>query len=137
MYADLSEGAPGLLGWVTARSEAQVIRLALTYALLDASDVIRVPHLEAALALWRYAEASAAYIFGDKIGDGDADKILALLRKAGERGMTRTDIGKELAGNHVTRPRMQRALELLSQHGRIAMEQRRTKGRSEELWRAT
>jgi hypothetical protein len=137
IYADLAEGMPGLLGWVTARGEAQVVRLALTYALLDASDVIRLPHLEAGVALWRYAEASAAYIFGDNLGDADADKILALLKKAGKNGSTRTEIGDEMAGHHITRARMKRALELLSRYGRAVMEQRRTRGRSEEVWRAT
>jgi hypothetical protein len=33
-YSKLSEGKPGLLGAVTSRAEAQVVRLALLYAVL-------------------------------------------------------------------------------------------------------
>jgi len=43
VYPDLSEGQPGLLGAVTSRAEAQVVRLALIYALLDCSEVITEP----------------------------------------------------------------------------------------------
>jgi hypothetical protein len=64
---------------VTARSEAQVIRLALIYALLDQSTEIRAEHLMAGLAVWNYAASSAAYVFGDSLGDPDADEILRAL----------------------------------------------------------
>src|SRR5262249_502094 len=39
-YAELSAERVGLLGAVTARAEAQVIRLALIFALLDSNDAI-------------------------------------------------------------------------------------------------
>src|SRR5262249_39069049 len=55
IYRELSEGRPGLVGSITARAEAQVCRLALLYALLDRSEAIGRPHLDAALALWKYA----------------------------------------------------------------------------------
>jgi hypothetical protein len=51
VYPGLSEGKPGLLGAITARAEAQVLRLSMIYALLDFSNVVRVEHLKAALAL--------------------------------------------------------------------------------------
>ena len=56
VYRELSEGRPGMLGAVTARATAQVVRLSLIYALLDQADCIRLEHLQAALACWRYAE---------------------------------------------------------------------------------
>src|SRR4029077_10678270 len=40
IYDSLSEAHPGLLGAITARAEAQTIRLALIYALLDGEDKI-------------------------------------------------------------------------------------------------
>ena len=52
LYETLSEGHDGLLGAVTARAEAQVIRLALIYALLDGGDAIDSRHLQAAAAVW-------------------------------------------------------------------------------------
>ena len=51
VYAKLSEGKPGLVGAVTSRAEAQTMRLACLYALLDCSPVIRVDHLLAGLAV--------------------------------------------------------------------------------------
>src|SRR5262249_4310160 len=68
-YEALAEAKPGLLGPITARAEAQVLRLSCLYALLDMSAVVAVPHLLAALALWDYCEASARYLFGDELGD--------------------------------------------------------------------
>ena len=68
-YARLSEGYPGMFGAMTARSEAQVMRLACIYALLGCSDVIRVEHLQAALAVWTYCEDSVRFVFGDVLGD--------------------------------------------------------------------
>jgi Protein of unknown function (DUF3987) len=70
IYPALSEGKPGLLGAVTSRAEAQTMRLACLYALLDSCSVVRLEHLRAALAVWRYCEASARFIFGDALGDG-------------------------------------------------------------------
>jgi hypothetical protein len=91
VYPALSEGLPGLLGAVISRAEAQVMRLALLYALLDESDAIKVEHLNAALAVWEYAQASARYIFGSAVGDPIADDILRSLR-ANPEGLSRTDI---------------------------------------------
>ena len=65
----------GLSGAMTARAEAQVVRLALVYALLDRSPVIDVPHLRAARALWEYAERSVASVFGTSTGDRHADAL--------------------------------------------------------------
>jgi hypothetical protein len=100
-YAELSEGKPGLLGSITARAEAQVMRFALIYAVMtnpvdlrslqSPSPTITVEHLQAALALWRYSEASARWIFGDTLGDPVADTILAALRRD-PAGLTRTEI---------------------------------------------
>jgi hypothetical protein len=76
LYLELSLRRPyGLLAAMTARTEAQIVRLALVYALLDRSPVIDVPHLRAAHALWDYAERSVRHIFGDSTGDRHADAL--------------------------------------------------------------
>lgn len=70
IYADLSKEQAGIVGMLTGRAEALVMRLALIYALLDRSEVIRVEHLEAALALWQYCRDSVSVIFeGTAVGD--------------------------------------------------------------------
>ena len=50
IYPTLSDGFPGLAGAICGRAEAQVLRLSLVYALMDQSYVVRIEHLEAALA---------------------------------------------------------------------------------------
>src|SRR5262245_39857213 len=50
-YPALTADRIGLLGSILARSEAQTMRLALIYALLDRSPLIQRRHLEAALAV--------------------------------------------------------------------------------------
>src|SRR5215213_1583672 len=82
VYGPLSEGKPGLLGAVVGRAEAQVLRLATLYAVMDESQTIEYEHLTAALALWEYAEESARYIFGDATGDPVADSLMEALRGA-------------------------------------------------------
>src|SRR5262245_22589692 len=67
-YRDLSAERPGLLGPVLARADAQLIRLDLAYALPDCSQQLDIVHLEAAMAMWAYAEESAVRIFGDSLG---------------------------------------------------------------------
>src|SRR5262245_3676175 len=58
IYSDLSADRPGIVGALLGRAEAQVQRLAALYCLLDQQRDIDLPHLEAALALFGYAEAS-------------------------------------------------------------------------------
>jgi hypothetical protein len=108
VYASLSAGQPGLLGAILARAEAQTIRLAVLYTLLDERREIGIEHLQAALAVWEYAEASAFFIWGDSLGDPVTDEILRALRKAGETGMTRTEI-RDLFGRNATATRIRLA----------------------------
>jgi hypothetical protein len=70
-------GVSGLAGATIGRSEAQVLRLSLTYAALSGATEIDTDHLLAALAFWDYCEASVYLIFGDATGDPIADRILA------------------------------------------------------------
>ena len=135
VYPTLSEGLPGLLGAVTARAEAQVIRLALLYALLDSAKSIGTAHLRAALALWDYAEQSARYIFGAALGDTVADELLRLIRAAGDAGMTRTAM-RDAFARHQTSDRIDAALALLERRRLARRERVSTGGRPSEVWRA-
>jgi hypothetical protein len=134
VYPELSGGGAGLFGAVTSRAEAQVVRLALIYALLDCSNVISATHLTAALALWEYAEQSASYIFGQALGYPDADLILTALRN-NPTGLSRTDISG-LFGRHRRTEEIERALSKLSGDGRIRSEKIETGGKSAEIWKA-
>ena len=95
IYPKLSEGRPGLFGAVTARAEAQTMRLACLYAFLDLSPAIRIEHLHAAIAIWTYCEESAKYIFGNYLGDPVADSIKQALDEI-PSGLTRTEISSNI-----------------------------------------
>lgn len=133
IYPELSEGKPGLFGAMIARAEAQVMRIACIYALLDLSDKVRVEHLEAALAVWDYCEASARYIFGNSLGDPAADELLNVLRKVGQNGMTRTEISNYF-GRHKNAQQLSRALSLLSERGLAYRLKETGYGRPVERW---
>jgi hypothetical protein len=103
-YEALAKENPGLLGAVTSRGEAQVVRLALIYALLDKSTHILKEHLDAALALWEYCEESARFIFGGGLTP-DQNKIVAWLKEkkaSGDRWQLKTAINRWVFNNHGT-----------------------------------
>ena len=60
---------PGLFGMLIARAEAQVLRLSPGLRADRRRLQIHPEHLRAALAVWRYCEASAKYMFGDAVGN--------------------------------------------------------------------
>lgn len=132
VYPSLSEGKPGLWGAVTSRAEAQVMRLAALYAILDESRLIRAEHLFAALALWDYSEASAKYIFGDSTGDPVADRILAALKRSSS-GLTLSEI-HELFSRHKSTGNIQGALALLERFNGVQRTSLDTGGRPTEVW---
>lgn len=111
------------------------MRLACLYALLDHSPVIRAEHLMAALALWSFCEASAAWIFGDALGDPVADELARALRQSPD-GLTKTEIAS-LFGRHRRGPEIGRALGLLLEQGLATFTKEATDGRPVERWRAT
>src|SRR5262245_44276109 len=135
IYEELSEGKPGLVGHVTARAEAQVLRLSCLYALLDQSPIVRVSHLDAALALWHYCDASARYIFGDALGDALADEILQIIRAAAPNGLTRTDLYNAFGRNKQS-TLIQQALAGLLRHQLVRYATEATAGRPIERWYA-
>jgi hypothetical protein len=112
----LERDRPGLAGAITGRASPITLRLALIYALMDRSSVIRPEHLEAALAVWDYAEASIRSIFGDLTGDGVADRILGMLITEGQ--MARNEI-YDAFGRNIPSARIGHALDILHRGNRI------------------
>jgi hypothetical protein len=134
IYKTLSVDQPGLLGAITARAEAQTLRLALVYALTDGTNEIDVVHLDAALALWRYSETSAKTIFGDTVGDPLADEILRALRACFIIGMTRSELTLMFRNSPYRTGAIGAALNRLLQLGKVRCEQSVTPGRPVERW---
>src|SRR5262249_44835300 len=135
IYPELSEGRAGLTGAMLARAEAQVMRLACIYALLDSSNVVTIEHLSAAGSLWRYTEASVRYIYGPGVlGDPTADKIAAAVRANG--AMRRTAV-HALFSRNTSGAEINRALGLLHADGLVELEETETGGRPARTWRLT
>lgn len=133
IYGPLSAGRPGLTGAILSRAEAQVLRLSTVYALMDNTLTVSIDHLMAALAVWKYCEASAEAIFGARLGDPVADRILEALREAGDAGMSNDDI-YELFQRHRSANERERALALLLELRLIKKEQFSTGGRPKTIW---
>ena len=136
IYAELSKERPGLFGALTARAEAQVLRLALIHALWDGKRLIEMDHLRAALAVWSYCSASIKYIFGDSVGNPTADTILSALKNTGRAGLNRTDISGLFSRNANATP-MSIALHHLEEMGLVTMTRTTPQGggRPAEVWR--
>lgn len=126
LYRRMAVGPGGLAGAVTARAEAQCLRLSVVYALLDGSNVIDIEHLEAAYAVWEFCEASAVYVFGDRLGDDVADRLLEAVRQAGPAGLDGRGQAEVFSG-HVKQPRLSLARQQLIDLG-LAEERREVTG---------
>jgi hypothetical protein len=132
VYPALSEGKTGMFGSATSRAEAQVLRLALVYAVLDRERTIAAEHLLAALAVWDFCEASARYIFGDASGNPEADRILRALRAAPD-GLTRTQI-RDLFERNRSASEINVAVTVLEERGLAQRVLEATAGRPTERW---
>ncbi len=129
IYPDLSKEHSGLVGNIINRAEAQTLRLALAYALLDGKDVINQPHLQAALAMWKYAEASALYIFGDKTADPLEAKIMEALKNG---PLTATELSALLCRN-VPKERLQPLLQQMEARQVITVRKEKGCGRPRQI----
>jgi hypothetical protein len=134
-YRGFADAPAGLAATVTARPEANTLRLSVAYALLDGSDVIQLDHLEAALAVWRYCEQSASYVFGDALGDEVADRLLEAVRSAGEQGLDGTE-QRDLFSRHAGGKRLETARALLERRDLIVTQTEETGGRPRLVSRA-
>lgn len=116
-YPRLSRERFGIAGALLGRAEAQVMRLAMLYALLEKSPVIEDRHLRAALELWRYVEDSVGYVFGNRTGHPVADSIHSALQLV-PQGMTRTEV-YEIFSRNKSKQEVDRGLGVLLDAGLI------------------
>ena len=133
-YPRLTADEPGIVGAVTSRAEAQVLRLAAIYAVMNGSGAIKVRHLRAALAVWDFCRDSARYIFGGRRAVTTEDKLLELLPTSGS-GLTRTEISAKFH-HHVRGDEIVAALENLRENGFTKSKSVKTGGRSAQCWLA-
>jgi hypothetical protein len=95
-YSDLknplrarSEDEDGIVAAVVTRARPHVMRVALTYALLDLGTAVDRPHLAASLALWRYSLDSALWLF--RVSP-DLRRVQQFIDEAGAEGRSREQI---------------------------------------------
>jgi hypothetical protein len=138
IYDKLSAGQHGIFGAITNRAEAQIVRVALLYALLDQQSQIGIAHLEAAQEIIRYSNDSAKHIFGDATGNRVADAILRELRAAAPGVLTRSEINADIFGRNIKADNIAAALNLLLSLNLIQRSRNTsTNGRPSESYRAT
>jgi hypothetical protein len=130
IYPDLTADQEGVYGIVVARAEAQVIRIALTFAVIGASPVITADHLEAAMAVWDYCDASAKYLYWKASANPLENRILDAL-VAGP--LDQAGLHKVLGG-HTLAAAINTALQNLQGRGRIDGWEEKTGGRPKMIW---
>jgi hypothetical protein len=131
-YTALSQGREDTYGAATSRAEAQVLRLSAICAALDTSPLIDVCHLQAALAVWDYCSASARLLFDTAPIDPTARRISQALDVT-PGGLSRVQI-RALFHRHISKERIDLALEQLLTLGLICNETAAGRGRSATLW---
>jgi len=134
-YRHLAQPQTGIAAQISARAEAHTIRLALTYALLDSAHEILPTHIDAALALWDYAQRSATWALERTSGDPLAQQLHGALRHA-PHGLTRTQL-RDLLHRNPSTAALDRALAALAHDGKATSTRVLTNGRPAELWTAT
>ncbi len=117
VYHRLTTPPPGLYGAIISRAAPIVMRLACIYAVLDRTNWVHREHLEAGLAVWNYCEQSAAYVFGEALGDPETDKVTAAILDAGGNGISRTQLNRKAFGGRKTPAQMDMILRKLIRTG--------------------
>jgi hypothetical protein len=132
---------PGLAGAMVARGSTMVLRLALIYAALDWPKPLKLPgdkyilkpsgklivkteHLEAALAVWDYCEASAKCLFFDNNDGKDlCNKLLDLLATGPK---TKDEINDHLSAKQ--KKDFRSAMATLEAEGKVEKGKRKSSG---------
>ena len=134
-YEHLEISRFGFVAKVTQRASPYVLRLSSIFAVIDGQTEIKLEHLEAGLAVWQFCEDSAKYIFGDRLGNKNADALLDALRVAGN-GLTRTEIGNDVFQKNVNAKEINKTLKILVEADLIESRTEQTENakKSSERW---
>ena len=134
-YEGLTRGRPGRLGKATRRAAPYVRRLSMIFAITDGRCVITTADLNAALATWKYADASAAFIFGGTELSPVERRLIDALEVAGPKGLSRSEIRDQVFRSNNTAPgAIVSVLGHLREAGLIRSRSLPTAGRSAEMW---
>jgi hypothetical protein len=129
MYHELGIVPVGRLGEILSRAAPHVLRMAGIFCLADGKQAIEPIHLEAAKALWDASVRCSQYVFGDNLGNPQAEKILAALKDVFPAGLTRAEISNQVFGRHETSEAIKAALAVLLEAAKIREVKEPTAGR--------
>lgn len=132
-YHEVSKDGHGIVGAITSRAEAQVMRLSLLFCLLGTED-IEVKQIEAAINLIEFCNKSVEFIFStpaESEAGTDADK---LLRALAIRPLSQTDVSAVFSG-HKKRSELMALLNELQSMNRIKSEP--VQGSKKVIWMMT
>jgi hypothetical protein len=125
----------------TEKAAPYVLRISMIYALADCSNIIRIEHLAAALAVWAFCGESARILFAARPGDSPrppcADplwrRVLAAIRA--KPGISKRGLHK-VFGNNLKAEELANALAYLEANGLAfkVVVQPRGGGRPGEQW---
>jgi hypothetical protein len=125
-----SSGLSGALEAITARATSQIVRLCVINAAVDGADKIDVGHIRTALAIWDYCHRSAAFIFGDKLREPEAQRILDALRDSREGYLYKAEITRSLFKNRAPAGGLGAVLRSLEAEHLITLAREQTDGRT-------
>jgi hypothetical protein len=115
-----------------SRAVPMIRRLAVILAVSNQAQRIGVQHIEAAHALWQYHAQTIEYLFGERIGDKDANKLYRRLQ-GHPAGLDQRDLDRAFGG-HWSAAQKKRAFDILAQQGMI--EEIPAAGSRKKIWRA-
>lgn len=119
----------------TRRAAPYALRIAALHAVVNGSTVLDVEHLGAAVALVRYSMESAAHVLDRRHVDHRLDRIREALDRAGEDGLSLTDVSGLFSRNLSAAARNE-LLEQLVATGNYTKFGESTKGRGATRYRA-
>lgn len=133
VYDELEPLHEGRVADLTARSAAQISRLALIYALFDGSASRTVEHLTAALEVWGYSERCVEALFGDAVGGNTEDVIVRHLRRIPSHEMDASDVYRLFSGR-IAAYEVHEAMEGLERAKIVTYRREPTKGAPRHVW---
>ena len=107
---------------LTARGRPIVRRIATILAIADCKSRVYERHLIAAHALWEYSVNTCEYVFGNLVGNPNADKIYRALA-ARPSGLSKSEISRIAFNNNASKSVIDTAIKMLDNRGLISAHQ--------------
>jgi len=125
------------------RGAPMVRRIAMIYALLDGTGTVSIKHLDAAVAVWKYAAATWRLIYREVDSRSDLAKaFFKAITEAGKAGCSTSDLRKVAGSNATPKERIHAAIRELAATGsiqsdsiKVLTEAGRSAGRPATVWR--